>query len=230
MNITIIYGQKHQGNTYNLSQLFLKHLVDSTSQVTEFFLPETDLGYCVGCENCFMKDEKICLHATTVQKIAKALDCADLIIIASACYVFGMTGQLKVLFDHFGYRFMAHRPEAAMFHKKALVLTTAAGAGMNRVNKAVAFNLFMWGIARVYSYGLRIGAESFEKIPLKRQEKIKRAVRRMANRILKDKVAVGLKTRVMFYFMRLNQKRNDWSEVDKAYWEKQGWLGKTKPY
>ena len=230
MKITVIYGQSHQGNTYSLTQLFLNCLQRNDSQITEFFLPDEGITYCVGCQNCFIRGERTCPHAAAVQKIVAAIDSADLIIIASACYVFGMTGQLKVLFDHLGYRFMAHRPEASMFKKQALVLSTAAGAGMSKVTKAISFNLFMWGVASIYRYGLRIGAASFEKIPARRQVATERKVKRISEKILKKRVRVKTMTRIVFAVMRLNQKKNDWNAIDKEHWEKHGWLGFTKPF
>jgi multimeric flavodoxin WrbA len=232
MNITVIYGQRHKSNTWTLTNLFLERLGSDGNQITEFFLPDDAPGYCTGCLNCFMKDEKLCPHAAAVQPVAAALDKADVIIVASPCYVFGMTGQLKTLFDHFGYRFMAHRPEASMYRKQAIVLSTAAGAGMNKVTKSIAFNLFMWGVARIYRYGVRINAADFDEIPDKRKKKINLAAERITRKVLDNagRVKPGFKTRFIFFIMRLNQKRNDWSLADKEYWESRGWLGKKKPF
>ena len=42
---------------------------------------------------------------------------ADLIILASPVYVYHVTGAMKALLDHYGYMWMAHRPEEAMFKK-----------------------------------------------------------------------------------------------------------------
>ena len=232
MNITVIHGQRHKGNTWALTELFLEKLKTNDTNVSAFFLPDDSIGYCAGCLQCFMKDENKCPHADSVQKIVTVLDSADLIVIASPCYVFGMTGQLKVLLDHLGYRFMAHRPEEAMFRKQALVLTTAAGAGMTKTAKAISFNLFMWGVARIYRYGLRINAADFNGIPEKRKQKIICKAERISQTILRknDRVKAGIKTRIIFSMMRVNQKKNDWSPVDRKYWENNGWLGKKRPF
>ena len=180
-----------------------------------------------------MRDEKTCPHAAAIQKIVAAMDQADLIIAASPCYVFNMTGQLKTLFDHLGYRFMAHRPEASMFHKQALAISTAAGAGMGKTSKLIAFNFFMWGVARTYQCGVRIAAADFGDMPEKRKRKITRRVERISRRILKNnrRGKAGFKTKFMFRMMMLNQKKNDgWNAADKAYWEARGWLSGKKPY
>jgi len=233
MNITVIHGQRHKGNTWALTELFLERLKTNDTNVSAFFLPDDSIGYCAGCVQCFMKSENMCPHAGSVQQIVAALDNADLIVITSPCYVFGMTGQLKVLLDHLGYRFMAHRPEAAMFRKQALVLSTAAGAGMNKTAKTISFNLFMWGVARIYRYGLRINAADFNSIPERRKQKIARKAEQLTRKIAKNngRAKAGIKTRFIFYMMRMRQKKlNDWNLVDREYWEKNGWLGKKRPY
>jgi len=231
MNITIIYGQKHKGNTWAFVKLFLEQFEDA--YVAEFYLPDESLGYCAGCVKCIMRDEKTCPHAKYMQTITTSLDNADLLIIASPCYAMGMTGQLKTLFDHLAYRYMAHRPEPSMFSKQALAISTAAGAGMGKTAKTIADNLFWWGVARIYQYGLRIYAPDFESIPDKRKKKIVRKVKRIARNIQinNKRVKVGLKTKLMFWIMRLNMKENnELNSADRKYWQKHGWLGKARPY
>jgi multimeric flavodoxin WrbA len=232
MNITVIYGQGHKGNTWTLTSLFLERLKTAGADVEEFFLPADAPGYCVGCLNCIMRDENTCPHASTMQPITASLDKADLIVVASPCYVWGMTGQLKTFLDHYGYRFMAHRPEPSMFQKQALVLSTAAGAGAGKTTKAIAFNLFMWGVARIYKYGVVLNAGDYADMPDKKKQKIERRVELITWKILNNSscVRVGFKTRFMFTMMRANQKRNDWNEADRDYWEARGWLGGKKPY
>jgi len=231
-NITIIYGQKHKGNTWAFIQEFLKHLTDANTHITEFFLPNDGIGYCVGCVNCIMRDEKTCPHAEAVQSIATALDNTDLIIIASPTYVMGVTGQLKTLFDHFAYRYMAHRPESSMFGKQALALSTAAGGGMGATAKSIANNLFWWGVARTYRYGLKIYANDYSSIPAKRKQRIERKVERIANKIKSNRnVKAGIKTRLIFWIMRLGMlKNNEWNPADRLYWQNRGWLDKSRPY
>jgi multimeric flavodoxin WrbA len=232
MNITVIYGQGHKGNTWTLTSLFLERLKDKTADIEEFFLPAAAPGYCVGCMNCIMRDEKTCPHAGAVQKIAASLDKADLIVVASPSYVFGMTGQLKTLCDHFAYRYMAHRPEASMFRKQALVLSTAAGAGTGKTMKAIAFNLFMWGVPLIYKCGVVLNAGKYADIPDKKKQRVERKADKITRKILRrnNRVKAGFKTRFIFSMMRLNQKQNDWSIADREYWEAKGWLGKEKPY
>jgi len=232
VNITIIYGQNHKGNTWTFTQEFLKHLKDDDTCITEFFLPDKKIGYCGGCLNCIMRDEKTCPHAEGVQPIAAAMDDADLIIIASPCYAMGVTGQLKTLFDHFAYRYMAHRPEASMFRKQSLALSTAAGGGMGKTAKSIANNLFWWGVARTYRYGLKIYANDYSSIPAERKRRIERKVERIARKIKNNRsVKAGIKTRFMFWIMRLGMLKNtEWNSADRLHWQNRGWLDSARPY
>ena len=224
MNITVIYGQNHKGNTWGLTELFLKQF--EGANVVEFFLPRSAPPYCTGCLRCINQGEAYCPHVETVQPIVEALDQADLIVLASPCYLMNMSGQMKALMDHLAYRHMAHRPEPSMFRKQGLVLSTAAGAGAGKTTKAIVENLFFWGVARTFRYGVVIQAADFEHIPENRKQKIVRRSNRIVRKIKKNFVRIKptLKTKFMFSIMKLNQERNDWNPTDKAHWVKYGWL------
>ena len=226
MNITVIYGQQHTGNTWRLTKLFLDQFEGAL--ITEFFLPQSGPHYCTGCMRCFNKGETYCPHAEKVQPIVEAIDQSDLIVFASPCYVMNMTGQMKSLMDHLAYHFMSHRPEPSMFRKQGLVLSTAAGSGAGKTTKAIADNLFFWGVAKIYRYGVAIQALDFEQISAKRKHKIERRVNRIVRKIKKnnDRVKPGLKTKLMFSIMKLAQRQNEWNPTDREHWVKHGWLKK----
>ena len=59
MQIVIIHGQNHRGSTYHIGKMVADALGGT---VTEFFLPRDFGSFCVGCNNCFMKDESLCPH------------------------------------------------------------------------------------------------------------------------------------------------------------------------
>jgi len=233
MNIAVVYGQKRRGNTWALTQKFLEKIKTSDDKLTEFYLPDERIGFCTGCFSCLLRGEGACSHAEALREYTSAIDAADLLVFASPCYVRGMTGQLKTLFDHYAHRYMVHRPEASMFCKQALAVSTAAGAGMNKTVNDIAGNFFWWGVARTYKFGLRMGAFDFEEISSKRKQKIDRRVGRAAAKIKRDsgRVKAGLKTKIIFNIMRIYIKKNPgWSEADTAYWKEKGWFGKGRPY
>lgn len=232
MRIIVLHGQMHKGSTYNITKLFLDKLSDKDTEITEFFMPKNTPSFCVGCFNCFIKGEEKCPHADIVQPVAKAIEEADLLILESPCYVCGMSGQLKTFLDHMAYRWMPHRPHPKMFNKVGLVISTAAGAGTGKVTKALADNLFYWGVPKIYHYGKNVGALSWEAVKLEKKAQIEREVIRISAKILGRlyKVKPGIKTKALFKIMQMSQKSNNWNITDKEYWVKNGWLDGKKPW
>lgn len=143
MKITVIYGQHHKGNTWNLTRLFLNQF--ENAQISEFFLPKSAPSYCIGCLKCMYEGEAFCPHAEKVQPIAAALDEADLIVFASPCYVMNMTGQMKALMDHMGYRYMSHRPEPSMFRKQGDCIIHSRRSGCGKNNESYSGKLVFLG-------------------------------------------------------------------------------------
>lgn len=230
INIVVLHGQVHKGSTYNITKLLLDNIYNKN--IIEFFLGEVSLDYCIGCFNCFIKGEDACPHSDIIQNIAKAIETADLIIIDSPCYVFGMSGQLKTFFDHMAYRWMSHRPHRSMFNKTAVVISTAAGAGSRKVTKSLKENLFYWGIPKIYRCGFNVGAMNWESVSVQKKSRIEKDILKIAIKILNNigRIKPGIKTKLVFKIMKMNQKSNNWNKLDKSHWEENGWLGIGQPW
>lgn len=228
MKITIIHGQSHKGSTYHIAGILSKKL---EGEVTEFFLPKDFDSFCVGCTACFGKSETLCPHYEKLKPITKAIDNADVIILASPVYVYHVTGAMKTFLDHYGYRWMVHRPEEKMFRKQAVCISTAAGGGMKSTNKDMADSTFFWGIAKTYKYGIGVRAVSWDKVSDKKKNDIEKKTTTLARKIKKNygNVKPSIKTKVFFRIMRLVQKKG-WNEADKNYWYEKGWTDKKYPW
>lgn len=107
MRTTIVHGQNHRGSTYHVAWMLAEKL---GGEITEFFLPRDFGSFCTGCCTCFTQSETQCPHYQKLLPITRALDGADIIILASPVYVYHVTGAMKALLDHYGYRWMVHRP------------------------------------------------------------------------------------------------------------------------
>ena len=162
MKTVIIHGQSHKGSTYNIARKLAQKIGGET---TEFFLPKDFGEFCAGCTTCFIKDEKNCPHFEKLNPITNAMDEADVIILASPVYVYHATGAMKAFLDHYGYRWMVHRPEERMFKKQGVCISTAAGAGMKSTNKDMADSLFFWGVAKIYKFGIAVAAVEWKSVP-----------------------------------------------------------------
>ena len=150
MKITVVNGQSHKGSTYHIGKMLADKL---GGKVTEYFLPKDFSDMCIGCTSCFIKNEHLCPHHARLEKLTNAIDDADVLIFTSPVYVYHTTGAMKSFLDHYGYRWMVHRPEKKMFSKQAVCISTAAGAGTKSTNKDIADSFFFWGIPKIYKYG-----------------------------------------------------------------------------
>lgn len=134
-------GVFHGCDARTMAHCVLKNLKEEDTEIKEFFLPKDGPGFCVGCNNCFMKGEETCPEAAKVQPIVKAMDWADVIMLDTPNYCMEMSGAMKSLLDHFGYRWVTHRPHESMFHKVGVTLASSAGAPPNGVVKSLAKQL-----------------------------------------------------------------------------------------
>ncbi|MBR6061433.1 MAG: NAD(P)H-dependent oxidoreductase [Spirochaetales bacterium] len=228
MKITIIHGQSHKGSTYHIAHSLAEQI---DGQITEFFLPRDFDKFCVGCTTCFTKGETKCPHYEALAPITAALLAADVIILSSPVYVFHATGAMKALLDHYGYQWMAHRPNESMFGKQGVCVATAAGAGIGSTLKDMADSLFFWGVAKQYKLGFAVSAVSWDAVKDKRKSVITRRITSLSAKIRRrnGKVKPGFKTRAFFGLMRMIQ-RNGWNEADVRYWEEKGWTKNKRPW
>lgn len=232
MKITVIYGtqRKAKSSTYNIAQQFIRHL-SMGDTVMEFFLPKDMPNFCRGCWQCFTDYTK-CPDFEYLKPIVDAMKESDLLIFTAPVYVYHVPGQVKAFLDHFGYRWMPHQPSGDMFKKQALLISTAAGAGTKSTLKDLKDSMTFWGVARIHTFGKNIRAADWDGVNEKIKLQIQTEVEKRAEKIkaIGSSVKPSLKVRGLFYVMRAMQKRFQYNPADVAYWEKQGWLEKARPW
>ena len=229
MKTVIIHGQSHKGSTFHIARLIAEK---TGGEITEFFLPKDFGEMCCGCTQCFVSGEEKCPHYKKLLPLTKAIDEADVVILASPVYVYHATGAMKSFLDHFGYRWMVHRPEESMFSKQGVCVSTAAGAGMRSAIKDMADSMRYWGTARIYRCGFAVAAIDWEGISPDKKAKIERSASAVAARIRhrSGKVKPGFKIKALFSIMRLFQKKFGYNPKDTEYWKDKGWLDKKRPW
>lgn len=230
MKIVIINGQNHKGNTWNLGRLFISK-IEGENTIKEFFLPKDLNHFCTGCCAC-LKSRKSCPYFKEKEPIINAMLDSDLIIITTPNYCMMPSAPLKAFLDLFFTNWLSHKPYEEMFSKKAVILSTTAGAGVKKAIKPVKNNLVHWGIPEVYTYGCAIMATSWDEMSEKNKVKINKDVSKLVKRVVKrKKVHIGIYTRIIFWFYSGMQKAN-WSasEEEKQYWVEKGWLDSKKPW
>ena len=138
---------------------------------------------------------------------------------------------MKAFLDHYGWRWLIHRPEERMFKKQGVCISTAAGGGMKSTNKDMYHSLFFWGTAKIYKFGIGVAAIDWQSVSEKKKKKIDKATDSIARKIKKKygRVKPGLKTKGWFFVMRLVQ-RSGWNDADVKYWKEKGWTGNKRPW
>ncbi len=228
MKTLIISGQDHKGSTYHIARMLADKIGGETK---EYFLPRDFGEFCTGCTGCFVKGEENCPHFEKLKPITEAMDEADVIILNSPVYVYHVTGSMKAFLDHFGYRWMVHRPREQMFEKQGVCISTAAGGGMKSANRDMADSLFHWGIPKIYKYGMAVAAISWEKVSEEKRRAIDKKTSRMAEQIRRNNghVKPNIRTKGFFMICRAIQKTG-YNPKDMDYWEEKGWLGSKRPW
>lgn len=228
MKIAVIHGQSHQGSTCHIARSLAEKL---GGEVAEFFLPKDFGEFCVGCTACFEESETKCPHFEKLAPITEAMDSADVLILASPVYVYHATGAMKAFLDHYGWRWMVHRPEEKMFSKQAVCISTAAGAGMKSANRDMADSVFFWGVAKTYQYGAAVMETAWERVNDKKKQSIEKKLTRLARKLKarQGRIRPSMKTKIVFAVMRQMQKHG-WNEADMNYWRGKGWTEKKRPW
>lgn len=230
MKIVMIHGQNHKGSTYKIGRM-IANKISREDDIVEFFLPRDLNHFCLGCYAC-IEDVTKCPFYEEKNKIMTAVESADLLIFTTPTYCLRASAPMKSFIDLTFNYWMIHRPRKCMFSKRAIVVSTAAGIGTKSAIKDITTTLLYWGVPSIITYGISVQAMNWAGVADKKKQKIEKDTTRIANKVLKRKrVKAGLKTKALFMMMRMMQKK-DWGsgEAEKMYWDKNGWLGKERPW
>ena len=121
MNILIINGSpRKSGNTELLAEAFAKGAAEH-HHVEIVSVRDYKVNPCLGCNACF-KTNGICAQKDDMTIIYEKMSQADMLVIASPVYFYGISAQMKSVIDRF------HNPIRDTFHikKTALLLVGAA--------------------------------------------------------------------------------------------------------
>ena len=237
MKITVINGTQKHGVTYRLKEIFLEPFRNS-AEITEFYLPKDCPDFCCGCTTCFLGDQHKCKDAEYVQKIEKAMFEADLLVFTSPAYVYHATGAMKAMLDHFGYRWMPHRPAKEMFGKRAVIITQCLGGGAGSTAKDIRDSLSWWGISYIKTISFKLMSEiHWEKIPEEKRAKMSAKLGKLSSRMLSVDYSVRPHTSIVvkgkFMVCRMLQKglgKKNPEYTDFNYWKDMGWTEGVRPW
>ena len=122
MNILVLSGSPRKGgNTDLLVDAFVKG-ASPKHHVKVVSVHDYKINPCMGCNACFRREDHACCQKDDMQIIYEKMAKAEMLVIASPVYFYGLSAQLKTVIDRF------HNPIRDTFHihKMALLLVGAA--------------------------------------------------------------------------------------------------------
>ncbi len=230
MKIVLIHGQNHKGSSYTIGRK-IADKISCEKDITEFFLPRDLNHFCIGCYNC-VEDEEKCPYYSEKHRIMEEVEKADILIFTTPTYCLRASAPMKSFIDLTFTYWMSHKPRKCMFKKRAVVVSTAAGVGSGSAIKDISTALGYWGVSDIIKYGISVHAMNWDMISEKNKSKIEKTTDKIAKGLSRTpKPKVSIKTKALFGIMRMIQvKGMGSSEVEKNYWEKNGWLSKERPW
>jgi multimeric flavodoxin WrbA len=191
-------------------------------QIEYVFLEDINLSRCQGYLTCVKFGEQQCPVNDELQPLLEKMRTADAIVLASPVHCFNVSTLMKNFIDLLVYQM--HRPE--FFGKKALVVTSAAGAGQKGVLKYLRKTAAIWGLDVVGQFGTHSGLFEDERyIP-----KLTRAADSVATQLVTavergQMPKPGLAELINFRVWRSVVKRTESaSPFDWEHWQNSGWL------
>ena len=121
-NIVIFVGSvRKNGNTARLAQSFAEGAAKNNNMEI-VSVADYNVNPCIGCNSCFTREGNQCFQNDDMVQIYEKLRNADIVVIASPVYFYGISAQLKAIVDRL------HTPMRNTFHIKKLGLLLVGAA------------------------------------------------------------------------------------------------------
>ncbi len=226
-HILIIHGSARKGNTYRVTELARATIAKSGRvDFDEVFVHDLKLPFCLGCLSCITRGESYCPHLGITGDLHRRISSADALIITSPTYILSLNAEVKNLLDHFAYLF--HRPRH--FSRKALVISTTAGAGAGATCRFIKRTLQAWGFNCVHSLPIVCMGEKLSETEAQLR-KIELTAEKFARDLLSDRVRHPSWFQIVLYTaFRHNARSLAPQEVpDHTHWRDTGLLKAVYP-
>ena len=119
--VVLSVSMRRHGNTALLASAFAKGAHENKNEINVLTVADYNVTPCTGCNACRKRKNNDCAIHDDMQKLFPILKEADIIIIASPVYFYGLSARLKAIIDRL------HQPaRSAMKVKKLGLLLVAA--------------------------------------------------------------------------------------------------------
>ena len=122
MKILIITGSPRKGGNTDILAKSFADGAKLNNDVEIISINDVDVKPCIGCNTCFTRDGNRCFQKDEMESIYDKMSAADMLVIASPVYFYGVSAQLKNIIDR------CHTPMRKTFNIKntALLLVAAS--------------------------------------------------------------------------------------------------------
>lgn len=124
--IVLVGSMRKGGNTDLLAQAFAKGAGEN-NEVEIISVADYKVNPCIGCNSCFTREGNNCFQDDDMKIIYEKLKFADMLVIASPVYFYGISAQLKAIIDRL------HTPMRNSFHIKKLALLLVGAASLSEL-------------------------------------------------------------------------------------------------
>lgn len=119
--VVLVGSVRKGGNTELLARAFAES-AEKKHEVEMISVADHDIHPCVGCNSCYTSEGHRCFQKDDMQQIYEKLKQADVLVIASPVYFYGLSAQLKTMVDRL------HTPMRNEFPIKKMGLILAGAA------------------------------------------------------------------------------------------------------
>ena len=127
--LAISSSPRKGGNSDVLCDEFLKGAAENGHEVQKIRLAEKKIAPCLACYGC--TDSHVCVRRDDMAEVLEALKAADVIVLASPVYFYGISAQLKAVIDRL------HTPMRNSFPIKKLALILVGAATLPEMFDAI---------------------------------------------------------------------------------------------
>ncbi|MDE5654176.1 MAG: flavodoxin family protein [Clostridia bacterium] len=131
MNILILTGSPRKGSNTDILAKAFADGASKNNSVEIVSVNDYKVNACIGCNSCFTRERNECFQKDGMADIYAKMANADMVVIASPVYFYGISAQLKNIIDR------CHTPMRKNFKIKKTALLLVAGSSKPCVFDAI---------------------------------------------------------------------------------------------
>lgn len=121
--VVLVGSMRKYGNTDLLARAFTEG-ANKNNAVDIVSVADYKVNPCIGCNSCFTRKDNKCFQNDDMDVIYEKLRTADIVVIASPVYFYGISAELKAIIDRL------HTPMRNEFRIKKLALLLVGAASL----------------------------------------------------------------------------------------------------